>query len=254
MMMKIKTRLGQYFLINQKIVQELVAAASINKSDVVLEIGAGRGTITKEIAKRADKVLAIEIDKSFKSDLDRMPSNVKIIYEDALKVLEKKIKFNKIIGNLSSFLVEPLSQRLIHLRFDLAAFLIPLKFVRDLTTGEVFPIYLQTRLIRRVDKKAFSPPPKTNWALVRISPRPNSLLAKDYERFIQQYLHEHQKAKLKNALREAVIRIYESQGKKVTKDQAHEIVKKTAIPPLELEDLSPTVNLAEISRCLAVVL
>ena len=94
MMMKIKTRLGQYFLINQKIVQELVAAASINKSDVVLEIGAGRGTITKEIAKRADKVLAIEIDKSFKSDLDRMPSNVKIIYEDALKVLEKKIKFN----------------------------------------------------------------------------------------------------------------------------------------------------------------
>lgn len=252
--MKAKIQLDQYFLINQKIIQELVAAAFINKSDWVVEIGAGKGVITEEIAKKAARVWAIEIDKGFKKDLARLPGNVEVIYEDALKVLTRKLKFNKIVGSLPSSLVEPLTYKLIHLNFEVASFLVPLKFLAALLDNEIFTIYLETRLIRKVPKTSFAPQPKTNWALVRIDKKPPPLSVKDNGRFIRQYLYEHQKAKLKNALREAVTKIYESQGKKVTKNQAREIVKKTEIPPLELEDLSPTVNLAEISRCLAVVL
>lgn len=56
-------RKGQNFLINEKILDEIVEVADINKDDVVLEIGPGLGNLTEKLAERAKKVVAVEIDK-----------------------------------------------------------------------------------------------------------------------------------------------------------------------------------------------
>jgi len=56
-------RLGQNFLIDNNIVEKLIKNADISKDDIILEIGSGLGTLTKEIAKQAKKVITIEKDK-----------------------------------------------------------------------------------------------------------------------------------------------------------------------------------------------
>ena len=73
-------RRGQNFLINEKIVNDLIVVADLSKSDVVLEIGAGIGTLTKKIAKKVKKVVTVEIDKKLVEILRKQLKDVKNIY------------------------------------------------------------------------------------------------------------------------------------------------------------------------------
>ena len=84
--------LGQNFLIDGNIVRKIADAAEITKDDNVLEIGPGVGTLTEELALRAKKVLAVEIDEKLRDlhketlDID----NVKVIYGDFFGLRFKK--------------------------------------------------------------------------------------------------------------------------------------------------------------------
>lgn len=228
--MEDQNRRDQFFLVDEKVIQDLVVAAEIKKSDWVLEVGAGRGVITRILAKAAGRVLAVEIDQQFRRDLNFLPKNTEVFWEDILKILSVRPKFNKIVGNLPSSLVEPLFQRLKSIKFDLAVFLVPLKFMDNLENNPFYTAYFQAELIRKVEKTAFEPQPKTNWALVKIIKKPDPLKVKDYDRFLWQYLDQHPQAKLKNALVEAVILIEKSKKNFITKNQAREIVGEMKIP------------------------
>lgn len=219
--MKNKNLLDQFLLVDDEMVKRLVETAWLNQTDRVLEIGAGTGVVTKEIAKKAGKVFAVEVDKKFAYLLKEMPANVEIIFGNALEVLEK-IKFNKVISSLPSSLVEPLMQRFKKVGFDLLALLVPLKFVKKLVEDNNFSDYFETKLIAKVRKGSFAPQPKTNWALVKITKKDDPLKTKDYGRFIRQYLDEHPKATKKNALMEAIIKVYRSLGRVITKNQARQ--------------------------------
>jgi len=221
--------LDQFFLVDEAVVNDLVKAAAIEENDKVLEIGSGKGVVTEALAEKAGKVIAVEIDESFKDELDKLPGNVEVVYTDALCFLQKKTKFDKIVGSLPSSLVEPLTNRLRHFDFKIALFLVPLKFVDNLLTEAVYTANLETELIRKVGKEAFSPRPKTNWALVKIIKKKNPLLVSDFERFLWQYLLNHPEAKLKNALVEALVRIWQSQEKNLTKNQARKIICQAKI-------------------------
>ena len=63
----------QHFCIDNNLIQNLVKAAELDKEDVVLEIGPGKGILTRELAKKARKVIAVEIDITLKK-LFRKPS------------------------------------------------------------------------------------------------------------------------------------------------------------------------------------
>ena len=80
--------LSQNFLHNRQLVQHLVRSSSIGKKDLVIEIGAGNGIITHELAKRANKVIALEVDPKFlhllKSKFHLSP-NINLIQADFLK-------------------------------------------------------------------------------------------------------------------------------------------------------------------------
>jgi 16S rRNA (adenine1518-N6/adenine1519-N6)-dimethyltransferase len=81
--------LGQNFLVDKNILRKMVDSADINCCDQVLEIGPGIGTLTRELASRARKVVAVEIDQRLVPVLHRVTagmSNVTIINRDILEV------------------------------------------------------------------------------------------------------------------------------------------------------------------------
>ncbi len=93
-------RKDQHIIVNPEVISDLVSFAEIGPTDVVLEIGSGPGTITRELAKRAKNVIAVEIDKAFRPLSDALTkeySNIEIIFEDFCRV--HLPPFNKIVAN-----------------------------------------------------------------------------------------------------------------------------------------------------------
>ena len=234
-----KLDLGQFFLQDKTIIQKLVEAALINKKEVVVEIGAGDGRITKLLAQKAGKVIALEIDKKFLPQLKKLPGKVEIRIEDALGFLQNQSsrKIDKLVANLPSSLVEPVFKTLTQTDFVRAAFLVPQKFTRKLKNQPVFQAYFEIELIEKVSKKAFFPVPKTNWQMIAVEKIPEPLKSGKQELFLLRFIYEHPKAKLKNSLIEAIINIFAHKGKKLTKNQARKILKKAKINPEILEGL-----------------
>jgi len=95
-------RLGQHFLIDQSALEGVIEAADIQKSDVVLEIGAGLGSLTRLLAIHSRNVLAVELDFTLIPPLEEVISgfpNVEIIQGDILR-----LNLNQLM-NVSGFLV-----------------------------------------------------------------------------------------------------------------------------------------------------
>lgn len=81
--------LGQNFLIDDGVIQDIVVASEITKDDLVIEIGPGLGTLTKELLEKAYKVIAIELDTRMiqvLNDRFSLYDNFQIINEDILKI------------------------------------------------------------------------------------------------------------------------------------------------------------------------
>lgn len=114
--------LGQNFLIDGNIVRKIADAAEINENDNILEIGPGVGTMTEELALRAKKVVAIEIDEKLR-ELHKETlniDNVKVIYGDFLDLDLKKFteeEFGhepfKVVANLPYYVTTPIIEKLI---------------------------------------------------------------------------------------------------------------------------------------------
>ena len=80
---KFKKKFGQNFISDTNLLRAIVTDAGVNKDDEVLEIGAGAGTLTKELASCVKKVVSYEIDKDLQDILlSERPENVKYYFED----------------------------------------------------------------------------------------------------------------------------------------------------------------------------
>lgn len=93
---KFNKNFGQNFLISEEILEKTVEGMNLAKDSCVIEIGAGIGTLTQEMAKRCKKVVTIEIDDKLIPVLNETLSeydNIKIIHKDVLK-----INFNSLIN------------------------------------------------------------------------------------------------------------------------------------------------------------
>ena len=109
-----KKKFGQNFISDKNLLQAIVSDANISGSDDVLEIGAGAGTLTEEISKKARKVVSYEIDKDLTQHLIELNlKNVQFIFEDIMneKIENIENKFNdkyKIIANLPYYITTPI--------------------------------------------------------------------------------------------------------------------------------------------------
>jgi 16S rRNA (adenine1518-N6/adenine1519-N6)-dimethyltransferase len=131
-------KLGQNFLIDKGVIKKVIGAAHLKTKDIILEIGPGLGALTKELAKKVKKVVAVEKDPNLARILNnelriKNIKNVKIIQGDILKILNstrasfqraglpnpysraaaKTIIHNsyKVVGNLPFYLTAPVIRK-----------------------------------------------------------------------------------------------------------------------------------------------
>lgn len=178
---------GQNFLTNEKIYNDIVAAADINSSDTVLEIGPGLGFLTMKLAAQAKRVIAVELDDKLAAYLEMGIAaanlkNIEIYNEDILKFnLDKFIKPNapyKIVANLpynitSVFLRLFLSQAhkpqslVLMLQKEVASRIISQAPDMNLLALSV-QYYAEAEIVRDVKAGNFWPEPKVDSAVIRM--------------------------------------------------------------------------------------
>ena len=110
-----KKSLGQYFLQNENILKKIAESCSTNESDIIIEIGPGKGALTKHLIKKNSYLICYEIDERMKPILDKFNNNkTKIIYQDFLKSdLKNDLKNLKyeniyIIANIPYYITTPI--------------------------------------------------------------------------------------------------------------------------------------------------
>ena len=116
--------LGQNFLINDDVIQNIIEASNIEEKDLVIEIGPGLGTLTSKLLEKAGKVIAIELDEkmiTILKDRFKLYNNFILLNEDVLKVdLNMLIQENignlekvKVVANLPYYITTPIIMKLL---------------------------------------------------------------------------------------------------------------------------------------------
>ena len=124
--------LGQNFLIDDQVLNDIVEGAKIEKDDLVIEIGPGLGTLTALLLEKANKVICVELDKKMIEILqDRFIAynNIEIINNDIMKLdlnniikeekNKNKIKAVKVVANLPYYITTPIIMKLIENDLDI---------------------------------------------------------------------------------------------------------------------------------------
>ena len=191
-------KLGQNFLINEEVVQNIIDSSNITENDLVIEIGPGLGTLTKEILNKAGKLICVELDtKMIKILKDRFSlyKNFELLNQDILKTdlktiihNEKKnnnLKTAKIIANLPYYITTPIIMKLLEEKLDLESItvmvqkevaerLIAVPGPKEKNTGAIsytVLYYASSQKIMEVDKESFIPAPEVQSEVIKLDIR-----------------------------------------------------------------------------------
>jgi 16S rRNA (adenine1518-N6/adenine1519-N6)-dimethyltransferase len=179
---------GQNFLIDRSVLRKIIESAELKKSDIVLEIGPGIGTLTQELAKKAKKVIAVEKDKKMVEILKETLKgieNVKVIQGDILKIPNSQFIIHnsyKIVANLPYYIVSPVIRKFLELTEvrPLQMILMVQKEVAQRICAKPpnmnllavsVQFYSKPEILFYVSKNSFWPQPKVNGAVIKIVPR-----------------------------------------------------------------------------------
>ena len=229
--------LGQHFIIDDEIFERQCKYAELNKKDVVLEIGAGDGRLTRVIAKYAKKVIAIEKDR----ELARIAryhtssfNNVEIIEGDFLEI--DLPPFNKIVSNIPFSISSLILEKIFNYRWDVAVMTFQKEFAERFFAkpGErnysritlLVNFYSSPKMLERVPKGKFYPVPKVEVVIVRLDRKDNEIDS-GFWNFIRT-IFKHKKKLIKNALEDEDIYIQlpeEFVSKRVFKCSLEELVE-----------------------------
>lgn len=187
--------LGQNFLINDAVVENIVDSAHVNKEDLIIEIGPGLGNLTEYLLDRAGKVIAIELDNrmiEILQDRFSLYTNFEIINQDVLKVdLNQLIKENKngeiknikIVANLPYYITTPIIMKLLEEKLDIESITVMIqKEVADrliATPGDKLSgaitycvyYYATSESITIVQNNSFIPEPSVDSEVIKLTIR-----------------------------------------------------------------------------------
>jgi 16S rRNA (adenine1518-N6/adenine1519-N6)-dimethyltransferase len=233
---RLDRRKGQNYLVNDHILARIVESAGITTGDVVLEIGAGIGTLTIPLARKASKVLAIEQDKKIARVLserlrDLQISNVEVLVGDATRI--DFPPFNKVVSNLPYQISSPITFKLLNYPFEYAILMYQMEFAQRMVAqpgqsnysrlSVMMNLCTHTELLFKVPKNAFIPPPKISSAVIRLVPQKNPMVD---EFFINtcRALFQHKKKKASKALIQS---FHEISDRDMERRDIRDIIHKT---------------------------
>lgn len=180
-----KKGLGQHFLVDERVLRSLTSAAELASQDTVVEVGPGLGILTRELAKKAGRVIAIEVDSRLASVLKEtlVPyPNVTIINADVLEIdpqalLAKETPY-KVVANLPYYIASAVLRHFLETSTKPRLMVITVqKEVAQaivaqpgkmgiLSVGVQF--YGKPTIVDYVPARSFYPPPKVSSAILRI--------------------------------------------------------------------------------------
>jgi 16S rRNA (adenine1518-N6/adenine1519-N6)-dimethyltransferase len=204
MHIKPKKRLGQNFLIDKNIQRRIIDCLELKPSDIFLEIGSGRGELTALLARKTEKIYALEIDarlcEALRANLKGY-SNVEIINQDILKFnLRKHFSATKtrikVAGNIPYYISSPIIEHLIKFRDKIEVIFITVQkeFARRMIASPgpkdysafscYVQYYLQPEILLNIKKASFFPAPKVDSCLVRLKIRERPLVSAQDEKLL----------------------------------------------------------------------
>jgi len=195
--LKARKRLGQHFLIDEEVLGLIVSAAELGHNDVVMEIGPGLGVLTKELARQAGWVLAIELDDKLAAILGESLAsfiNVTVINENVLEVdpaallegqktkfpLEGKGPFDyKVVANLPYYITSPVLRHFLEasLKPQIMVVMVQKEVAEEIVArpGRMsllsvsVQLYGEPAIISYVPSDCFYPSPEVDSAILKIA-------------------------------------------------------------------------------------
>lgn len=191
--LRLTKSLGQNFLNDDNVVRKIVDAADLDKDTLVLEIGPGIGSMTRELAGRAAGVVAIEIDKhlipALNDNLSEF-SNIDIINNDVMKaniddiISEYKNKYNsksvRVVANLPYYITTPIIMRFLEevKGIDGMVFMVQKEVAQRMVSGPgtkdygalsvAVQFYCKPSIIFDVPPHCFIPQPEVHSTIIRL--------------------------------------------------------------------------------------
>lgn len=194
--------LGQNFLVDDNVIEEIIHSSNISKNDLIIEIGPGLGVLTNRLLQEANNIIAVELDSRmvnilkyrFKNNINNQAeSKLEIINEDILKIdltkiiAEKKAKIDidkvKVVANLPYYISTPIIMKLLENRLDINEIIVMVqKEVAERLTAKTgtrlagaityaVEYYSEAESIIKVPKESFIPSPKVESEVIKLKVR-----------------------------------------------------------------------------------
>lgn len=190
--------LGQNFLINPSVCPKIAELGGCGEDVCAIEIGTGVGVLTKELAKRCDKVVAVELDERLKPLLEETLAefdNVEVIFADVMKtdlraIIEEKFggKETVVCANLPYYITSPVIMKILEERLPIKALTVMVqkeaaeRICAKPATRECGAIsyavswYSAPKILFRVNRGSFMPSPNVDSAVIRLDVKPERAL------------------------------------------------------------------------------
>lgn len=216
-----KKKWGQYFISDS--LAKYIASFAYGK---VIEIGAGDGRITKYI--NADNVWAIEIDKKFCKKL--MKLGVNVICDDFLKV--EPFEVDVILGSIPYYISSQIIFRLRYWSFKEAYLVLQYEFAKKMCAkpgqsnygrlSVTSQIFYNVKFIKKISKRAFTPKPKVDSALIRLNKREENVSNRLLN--LIRILFNHKNKKIKNILSKCPKHLCDKRPRHMTINEIKELL------------------------------
>jgi 16S rRNA (adenine1518-N6/adenine1519-N6)-dimethyltransferase len=213
-------RLGQNFLIDPNIVRKIVAAAALDPGETVLEIGPGRGILTRTLCETANTVIALEIDQHLVEYLKKTLTcpNLDLRHDDALRFAYETLPDHTVVvANLPYYISTPLlftlleakdriDRMVLMLQTEVAERIVASPNTEDYGILSILTQYrAETKIAFRVSKNCFRPRPDVDSAIITLRMRPHPSVSTPNEALFVKLVRAafaHRRKTLMNSLRD----------------------------------------------------
>jgi 16S rRNA (adenine1518-N6/adenine1519-N6)-dimethyltransferase len=209
-----RQKLGQHFLIKGRILDRIARAACPEREELVIEIGPGRGALTRKLLERADRVVAIELDfelANYLRDKFADEPRLEVVEGDVLETGIARWGPAVLAGNLPYYVATPIIEMTLRAQYRRAIYLIQKEVAERVAASPgsrdygylsvKTALFSQAKLLFEVKPSAFLPPPKVDSAVIHLLPDPK-VAAGDADEFLQfvSRCFQHKRKTLRNNL------------------------------------------------------